>query len=62
MLRGSKGSGKAIIYKWNQMWQIEFNVEKHYAIKFGKSRMKPDCEYELGTDRLLKSEKEKIWE
>ncbi len=27
----------AKLYKWSQMWQIEFNAEKCHVIKFGKS-------------------------
>ncbi len=47
------------LYEWSQKWQMEFNAEKCHVIKFGKSGMTPDLEYELGNDRLQESEKEK---
>ncbi len=38
---------------------MEFNAEKCHVIKFGKSEMRPDWEYELENDKMLESEKEK---
>ncbi len=38
---------------------MEFNVEKCYVIKFGKSGMRPDREYNLGNDKIQESEKKK---
>ncbi len=35
------------LYEWSQKWQMEFNAEKCHVMKFGKSGMRSDWEYEL---------------
>ncbi len=38
------------LYERSQKWQTEFNAEKGHVLKFGRSGMRPDWEYELGND------------
>lgn len=43
-------------HEWSQQWQMESNVEKCHVMRFGKSSMRPDFEYQLGNDGLQESE------
>ena len=47
------------LYDWSHKWQMEFNAEKCHVMKFGKSAMRPDWDYQLGSNNLMESHKEK---
>ncbi len=38
------------LYEWSPKWQMEFSATKCHVMKFGKSGMRPDCDYKLGND------------
>ncbi len=43
------------LYDWSLKWQMEFTAEKCHVIKFGKSAMRPDWDYQLGSNTLQES-------
>ena len=47
------------LFKWNQKWKMEYNVDEYHVIEFGESENRPKWEYKLGENSLHKSGEEK---
>ena len=47
------------IYEWSKRWKLEFNAKKCHVMELGKSKRRPEWEYKMGEEVIMKSRKEK---
>ena len=48
-------------YEWTKRWKLNFSANKCHVMELDKSKRRPEWDYKVGQEVILKSKEEKFW-